>query len=89
MLQHCLPPFDDEESEVVEVFEHDDFSYAAAATDQNQVLNIIFYIHFDQQLHNFALSEAFSTYQKQDAEDKHSTVYFNTRILRNSFTISS
>ena len=77
-LQHYLPPFDDEESENAEVFEHDDFSYATAATDQKQELNSKFYVYFNQQLHNFVSSETFNAHQKQAAEDnKHINVYFN------------
>ena len=77
-LRHYLPTSDDEESEDVEIFEHDDFSYTTAATDQKQELNSKFYIHFNRKLHNFVLSEAFSAHQKQsEGEDKHSNVYLN------------
>ena len=80
-LQLCLPPSDDEGFEDVEVFEHDDFSYATVATDQKQELNSKFFIYFNQQLHNFVSSQASSAHQKQAAEeDKHSDVYFNPRF---------
>ena len=78
-----MPTSDDEESEDVEIFEHDDFSYATAATDQKQELNSKFYIHFNRKLHDFVLSEAFSAHQKQGAgEDKHSNVYLNPGLCQ-------